>query len=36
MKQLHLETPEPLPYNVIFDELLVAQKELLPSQDGRL
>lgn len=36
VKQLHFQPSEPLPYNVIFDELLIAQEELLPSQDGRL
>lgn len=35
-EQLHFQPSEPLPYNVIFDELLIAQEELLPSQDGRL
>lgn len=33
---LHLILPDPLTYNVIFDHLLIAQEDLLPSQDGSL
>lgn len=34
--QLHVILSDPLTYNIIFDELLIAQKDLLPSQDGGL
>lgn len=33
---MHLILVDPLTYNVIFDELLIAQEDLLPSQDGGL
>ena len=34
--QLHLILSDPLTYNVVLDKLLIAQKDLLPSQDGGL
>ncbi len=34
--QLHLTLSDPLTYNVVLDKLLIAKKNLLPSQDGGL
>lgn len=34
--QLHFTLSDPLTYNIVLDKLLIAQKDLLPSQDGGL